>query len=85
MALDLAYARPFMLDVMCQKRKGITKCPRAQLHTGVYTQTSNRRHNRMGHLIQGRYKAILVAKESYLLELARYKERKRFVIRDLTP
>lgn len=39
---------------------------------GVYTQTCNRRHNRVGHLFQGRYKAILVEKESYLLELARY-------------
>ena len=39
---------------------------------GVYTQSSNRRHNRTGHLFQGRYKAILVDKESYLLELARY-------------
>ncbi|OQW67143.1 MAG: addiction module toxin RelE [Proteobacteria bacterium ST_bin11] len=39
---------------------------------GVYTQTSNRRHGRTGHLFQGRYKAILVDKESYLLELARY-------------
>jgi len=38
---------------------------------GVYTQTTNRRHNRTGHLFQGRYKAILVDKESYLLELAR--------------
>ena len=39
---------------------------------GVYTQASNRRHKRSGHLFQGRYKAILVDKESYLLELARY-------------
>ena len=39
---------------------------------GVYTQTFNRRHNRVGHLFQGRYKAILVEKESYLLELSRY-------------
>ena len=39
---------------------------------GVYTQTFNRRHNRVGHLFQGRYKAILVDKESYLLELSRY-------------
>jgi len=39
---------------------------------GVYTQATNRRHNRAGHLFQGRYKAILVDKESYLLELARY-------------
>lgn len=39
---------------------------------GVYTQYSNRRHGRVGHLFQGRYKAILVQKESYLLEVARY-------------
>src|SRR5918995_620648 len=39
---------------------------------GVYTQYFNRRHNRVGHLFQGRYKAILVEKESYLLELSRY-------------
>lgn len=39
---------------------------------GVYTQAFNRRHNRTGHLLQGRYKAILVEKESHLLELARY-------------
>lgn len=39
---------------------------------GVYTQNSNRRHRRVGHVFQGRYKAILVQKESYLLELARY-------------
>ncbi len=39
---------------------------------GVYTQASNRRHQRSGHLFQGRYKAILVDKDQYLLELARY-------------
>lgn len=39
---------------------------------GVYTQDSNRRHGRVGHLFQGRYKAILVDRDSYLLELARY-------------
>jgi len=39
---------------------------------GVYTKISNRRHGRVGHLFQGRYKAVLVEKESYLLELARY-------------
>jgi putative transposase len=39
---------------------------------GVYTQRFNRAHNRVGHVFQGRYKAILVQKESYLLELARY-------------
>jgi hypothetical protein len=39
---------------------------------GVYTQRVNRRHGLVGHLFQGRYKAILVQKEAYLLELARY-------------
>jgi REP element-mobilizing transposase RayT len=39
---------------------------------GVYTQDSNRRHGRVGHLFQGRYKAILVDADSYLMELSRY-------------
>lgn len=39
---------------------------------GVFTQFSNRRHSRSGHLFQGRYKAILVDADSYLLELTRY-------------
>jgi len=39
---------------------------------GVYTQHFNRRHGEVGHLFQGRYKAILVQKDNYLLELSRY-------------
>lgn len=39
---------------------------------GVYTQKFNRSHSRAGHVFQGRYKAILIEKDSYLLELARY-------------
>ncbi|MBV1932870.1 MAG: transposase [Porticoccaceae bacterium] len=39
---------------------------------GVYTQYSNRTYNRVGHVFQGRYKAILVEQDSHLLELARY-------------
>jgi putative transposase len=39
---------------------------------GVYTQAVNRRHRRVGHVFQGRFKAILVQKEAYLLELGRY-------------
>jgi REP element-mobilizing transposase RayT len=39
---------------------------------GVFTQWSNRRHKRSGHVFQGRYKAILVDRDSYFLELARY-------------
>jgi len=39
---------------------------------GVYTQRFNRRHRRAGHVLQGRFKSILVEKESHLLELVRY-------------
>jgi putative transposase len=37
-----------------------------------YTQWMNRRQDRVGHLFQGRYKAVLVDADSYLLELVRY-------------
>lgn len=37
-----------------------------------YTSAFNRCHRRVGHLYQGRYKAILVDKDSYFLELSRY-------------
>jgi REP-associated tyrosine transposase len=39
---------------------------------GVYTQRFNRLHDHVGHVLQGRYKAILVEREAYLLELTRY-------------
>lgn len=37
-----------------------------------YTRWINRRQRRSGHLFQGRYKAIVVDADSYLLELVRY-------------
>jgi len=39
---------------------------------GVYAQLMNKRHGRTGHLFQGRYKAILIQKDSHLLEVCRY-------------
>lgn len=39
---------------------------------GVFTQWSNRRYERTGHLFQGRFHAILVQREAHLLELCRY-------------
>lgn len=39
---------------------------------GVYTQRYNQHHKRVGHVFQGRYKAIIVQKDAYLLELSRY-------------
>lgn len=37
-----------------------------------YTQYFNRVHHKVGHLFQGRYKAIICQKDDYLLELVRY-------------
>lgn len=37
-----------------------------------YAGAFNRRHRRVGHLFQNRYKSILVEEEPYLLELVRY-------------
>lgn len=46
---------------------------RAMRHLNAsYSQYVSKAHGRPGHLFQGRYKAILVQRESYLLELARY-------------
>jgi len=56
----------------------LVETPRANLSrgmrhlNGVYTQKYNRNHNSVGHLFQGRYKAFVVEKDAYLLELGRY-------------
>ena len=56
----------------------LIETPRGNLSTGmrqlngVYTQRFNRRHGHGGHIFQGRFKAIVVERRSYLLELARY-------------
>ena len=56
----------------------LIETPEANLSRGMqrlngrYTQSFNRSHDRVGHVFQGRYKAILVEKESHLLELCRY-------------
>ena len=56
----------------------LIETPRANLSQGMQllnsmlSQRFNRRHGRVGHVLQGRFKAILVEKESHLLELARY-------------
>lgn len=41
---------------------------------GVYSQRYNRRHGLVGHLLQGRLKAVLVDRDAYLLEVCRYVE-----------
>lgn len=39
---------------------------------GLYTQAFNRRHKRVGHVFQGRYKSIIVDRDAHYLELIRY-------------
>jgi REP element-mobilizing transposase RayT len=39
---------------------------------GGYTNAFNRRHRRSGHLFEGRYHAVVVERDSYLLEVSRY-------------
>lgn len=39
---------------------------------GVYAARFNRRHGRVGHLFEGRFKAYLVEKDAYALGVARY-------------
>ena len=39
---------------------------------GVYTQRFNRRHGKTGHVFQGRFKAIVVDRDAYLVEVCRY-------------
>lgn len=46
----------------------------AGLHSS-YTQRFNRRHRRVGHLFQGRYKSFVVQEDQYLLALIRYVHR----------
>ena len=51
------------------------KTPLSKILQGIqftYTQYYNRRYRTVGHLFQGRYKAILCDRHAYLLELVRY-------------
>lgn len=48
----------------------ISRCMRHV--NGIYTQRFNRYHKKDGPLFRGRYKAILVDADSYLLEVLRY-------------
>jgi putative transposase len=56
----------------------VLETPKANLARGMrqlngrYAQRFNRRHRRVGHLFQGRYKALLVERGPHLLEACRY-------------
>ncbi len=53
----------------------VNKIPLSKIIQNIsfrYTRYINKKKKQVGHLFQGRYKAILVEKDSYLLELIRY-------------
>jgi putative transposase len=56
----------------------LVETPRANLAAGmrhlngIYAQAFNRAHGRIGHVFQGRYRAVVVEKERHLLALSRY-------------
>ena len=56
--------------VLCTQRANLSQVMRHV--NGVYTQSFNRRHTKVGHVFQGRFKAILVDRDAYLLEVCRY-------------
>lgn len=77
-SLDIYGVRVHAYVLMRNHFHLIVETPKANLsefmrHFNIaYTGAYNRRHRRVGHLYQGRFKAILVDKDSYLLELSRY-------------
>jgi REP element-mobilizing transposase RayT len=71
----------FIVHAYCQMSNHfhvLIETPEGNLGQGMrqlnsaYSQCHNRRHHLAGHLLQGRYHAILVQRENYLCELARY-------------
>ena len=77
-SLDIYGVRLHVYVLMKNHFHLVVETPKANLsefmrHFNVaYTGAYNRRHNRVGHLYQGRFKAVLVDKDSYLFELSRY-------------
>ena len=80
-AMDRFEAKVLAYCLMGNHYHLIVHTPQANLSAlmrqlnGVYTQVFNRRHRQVGHLFQGRFKAILVDTDAYLLALCRYVER----------
>jgi REP element-mobilizing transposase RayT len=77
-ALEIFSVRLHAYVLMSNHFHLIVETPKANLSEFMrqfnisYTGYYNRRHGRIGHLYQGRFKAIVVDKDSYLLELSRY-------------
>jgi REP element-mobilizing transposase RayT len=77
-ALEIFSVRVHAYVLMSNHFHLIIETPKANLSEFMrqfnisYTGYYNRRHRRSGHLYQGRFKAVVVDKDSYLLELSRY-------------
>lgn len=70
--------RPYAACLMDNHYHLVFDTPRGNLSdamrhiNGVYTQTSNRRHGRTGHVFEGRFRSIVIQRESYLRRVGRY-------------
>ncbi|MFM9971112.1 MAG: REP-associated tyrosine transposase [Burkholderiales bacterium] len=79
-ALDRFHATAFAYCLMTNHYHVVIQTHRANLSrlmrhlNGVYTQRYNSRHRKVGHLFQGRFKAVLVDEDAYFLEVCRYVE-----------
>lgn len=77
-ALEIFSVRVHAYLLMSNHFHLIVETPKANLSEFMrqfnisYTGYYNRRHRRSGHLYQGRFKAVVVDRNSYLLELSRY-------------
>ncbi|MFH1114208.1 MAG: transposase [Pseudomonadota bacterium] len=63
------------MDIHAHLVVQVAEIPLSRLMQNVsfrYTRYRNAKERRTGHLFQGRYKAIVIDAESYLVELVRY-------------
>ncbi|HOW65097.1 MAG TPA: transposase [Candidatus Paceibacterota bacterium] len=77
-ARDLHQTRIFLVCLMPNHVHLLLETPRGNLSAFMrqiltaYTVYFNRRHRRIGHLLQGRFQARIVEGDDYLLKLSRY-------------
>jgi len=77
-ALDEGDARAFAYCLMGNHYHLVVQTRQPNLSTvmqrvnSTYSQAFNRRHHRSGHLLEGRFKALHVDRDNYLLEVCRY-------------
>jgi REP-associated tyrosine transposase len=65
--------KPAIITILCCLEPPAPNLARGMRHLkGVYTQRCNRRHGRVGHVLQGRDKAIVVQQDGHLVALGRY-------------